>query len=159
MSHYIFKQLQFVRKNTIRSVENLYEEASLYIPQGFNNNIKWNLGHIYVVQERFAFHFTGEKMNMPDHFMKQFGPGSKPTDWDEQVPTLRQLIALLQDQIVRIEQVLEPRITEAVKEPYTTSSGITLSSVAEFLSFSMYHEGMHFDAIKSIKRLIEHDAL
>lgn len=159
MSHYIFKQLQFVRQNTIRSVENLNEEASFYIPQGFNNNIKWNLGHIYVIQERFAFHFTGERMNMPDYFIKQFGPGSKPIDWDEQVPTLRQLIELLKNQMVRIPQALEPRITETVKEPYTTSTGMTLSSVAEFLSFSLYHEGMHFDAIKSIKRLIEHDAL
>ncbi|MGW6297332.1 DinB family protein [Peribacillus butanolivorans] len=46
MKNYIFKQLKFVRENTIRYVANMNDEKSLFIPVGFNNNIKWNLGHI-----------------------------------------------------------------------------------------------------------------
>lgn len=154
MSHYIFKQIQFVRENTIRSVANMKEEEILLIPQGFHNNIKWNLGHIYFVLERFAFGLTGEKMNMPESYIKLFGPGSKPTDWDEQVPSFQELITFLQDQPNRIEQVLEHRLTEELKKPFTTSSGMTFSTVEEALSFVLFHEGMHFDAIKTIKRLI-----
>ncbi|MGM0875239.1 MAG: DinB family protein [Bacillota bacterium] len=154
MENYIFKQLRFVRDNTIRHVAEMNDETSLFIPEGFNNNIKWNLGHIYFVQEKFAFHFTGEKMKMPDHFTELFSPGTKPDHWGEPVPPIHELIQLLENQVNRIEQALELRMKESVEQPYTTSTGLTLSTVEEFLSFCLYHEGMHFDAIKSIKRVI-----
>lgn len=155
MENYIFKQLRFVRDNTIGHVAEMNDETSLSIPEGFNNNIKWNLGHIYVVQEKFAFHFTGEEMNLPDQFTELFSPGTKPSDWGEEVPPIHELILLLENQVCRIEKVLKFRIKEAVEQPYTTSTGLTLSTVEEFLSFCLYHEGMHFDAIKSIKRIIQ----
>ncbi|MGG3451088.1 DinB family protein [Domibacillus aminovorans] len=155
MKNYIFKQLRFVRDNTIGHVSEMNEETSLFIPEGFNNNIKWNLGHIYVVQEKFPFHFVGEKMIIPDHFTELFSPGTKPVDWGERMlPTIHELIQLLENQVNRIEQALEFRMKEAIEQPYTTSTGLTLSTVEEFLSFCLYHEGMHFDAIKSIKRMI-----
>ncbi|MGI8384121.1 DinB family protein [Robertmurraya sp. P23] len=155
MENYIFKQLRFVRDNTIGHVAEMNDESSLSIPEGFNNNIKWNLGHIYVVQEKFAFHFTGEEMKIPDQFTELFSPGTKPRDWGEEVPPIHELILLLENQVRRIEQVLKFRIKEAVEQPYTTSTGLTLSTVEEFLSFCLYHEGMHFDTIKSIKRIIQ----
>ncbi|MFE0507087.1 DinB family protein [Peribacillus butanolivorans] len=75
-----FKQLKFVREITIKYVANMNDETSLFIPVGFNNNIKWNLGHIYVVQERFAFDIIGEKMTMPNHFKELFSTGTKPSE-------------------------------------------------------------------------------
>lgn len=56
MDQIIFKQLKFVRSVTVRAVEGLSEGILDSIPEGFNNNIRWNLGHIYLVQEKFAFH-------------------------------------------------------------------------------------------------------
>ncbi|WP_100406986.1 DinB family protein [Bacillus solitudinis] len=154
MEHYIFKQLRFVREQTIGHVAEMNDEKSLIIPKGFNNNIKWNLGHIYIAQEKFAFHFIGEKLIIPAHFPELFSPGTNPNNWGAQVPSIHELIQLLTNQVNRVEKGLELRMKETVEEPYTTSMGLTLSTVEEFLSFCLYHEGMHFDAIKSIKRLI-----
>jgi DinB superfamily len=153
MGNFIIKQLRFVRDNTIRQVKEIDETSSLFIPEGFNNHIKWNLGHIYLVQEKFAFQFIGEKMDMPNSFPELFSPGTYPANWGEQVPSIQELIQLLEGQVDRIEGVLENKMKVAVG-PYTTSTGLTLSTVEEFLSFCLYHEGMHFDAIKSIKRMI-----
>jgi hypothetical protein len=153
MGNFIIKQLRFVRDNTIRQVKEIDETSSLFIPEGFNNHIKWNLGHIFFVQEKFAFHFIGEKMEIPDSFPELFSPGTNPANWGEQVPSIKELIQLLESQVDRIEGVLENKMKVAVG-PYTTSTGLTLSTVEEFLSFCLYHEGMHFDAIKSIKRMI-----
>ncbi|MDQ0199995.1 DinB family protein [Neobacillus ginsengisoli] len=156
MENYIFNHLRFARDNTIGQVAEVNDRTSLIIPEGFNNNIKWNLGHIYVVQEIFAFRSNEEKMKMPDHFMKLFSRGTKPGDWGEQVPSIHELIQLLENQFNRIEQVLEPRLKETVEHPFTTSTGsLTLSTVEEFLSFCLYHEGIHVEAIKSIKRIIQ----
>ncbi|MED4225413.1 DinB family protein [Neobacillus cucumis] len=152
----IFKQLRFVRENTINCVTEINDEASLFIPEGFNNNIKWNLGHIYVVQEKFAYFFIKEKMIMPNNFSELFTTGTSPINWGNQVlPTISELIQFLKNRIDRIEQVLEFRLKEVIEKPFTTSTGLTLSTVEELLSFCLYHEGMHFATIKSYQRIIQ----
>ena len=158
MENYLLKQLRFVRENTINSVAEMNDEASLLIPEGFNNNIKWNLGHIYVVQEKFAYSFIKEKMNMPKNFSELFTTGTSPTNWGNQaLPTISELIQLLKNQIDRIEQALEFRLKEVIEKPFTTSTGLTLSTVEELLSFCLYHEGMHFATIKSYQRIIQNE--
>ncbi|MDQ6600699.1 DinB family protein [Bacillus salipaludis] len=158
MKNYIFKQLRFVRKNTINFVPEINDEASLFIPEGFNNNIKWNIGHIYVVQEKFAYYFINEKMIIPNNFSELFTTGTSPTNWGNQtLPTISELIQLLKNQIDRIEQALEFRLKEVIEKPFTTSTGLTLSTIEELLSFCLYHEGMHFATIKSYQRIIQNE--
>ena len=154
MKHYVVKQLRFVRENTLNQVVGMKEEETLFIPKGFNNNIKWNLGHIYLIQEKFGFQIIGEETKLPNNFMELFGTGTKPVDWRNQVlPTTDELIQLLINQLERIEKNLDGRL-EGEIVPYTTSTGLSLSTVKELISFCLYHEGMHFNAIKSIKRMI-----
>lgn len=154
MSNYIFKQLRFVRENTLQHVIDVNEQESIFIPKGFRNHIKWNLGHIYVVHERFAFYINPEKMELPEHFIELFAPGTKPADWNEStVPAMKEIISFLDHQMDRIELNLTNRLVDSIEQPYTTSKGLTLSSVEEFLSFCLYHEGMHFEAIKSIRKI------
>lgn len=156
MKNYLFKQLRFVRENTIYYVTEMKDEESLIIPEGFNNNIKWNLGHIYVVQEKFAYYFIKEKMNMPKNFSELFTTGTSPESWrNKELPTISELIQLLEDQNGRIEEALEFRLKEVIEKPFTTSTGLTLSTVEELLSFCLYHEGMHFAMIKSYQRIIQ----
>ena len=57
MREFLFNQLKAVRGDTINVVKELSESQADSIPEGFNNNIRWNLGHVYVVQELFAFAF------------------------------------------------------------------------------------------------------
>lgn len=154
MKHYVVKQLRFVRENTLSQVVGMKEEETLFIPKGFNNNIKWNLGHIYLIQEKFGFQIIGEETKLPNNFMELFSTGTKPVDWRNQVlPTTDELIQLLINQLERIEKNLDGRLEDEIV-PYTTSTGLSLSTVKELISFCLYHEGMHFNAIKSIKRMI-----
>lgn len=154
MVHFILKQLQFVRNNTLTEVSELTEQQVTLIPAGFRNNIKWHLGHIYVVQEKFAFDLAGEAPHYPAHFKEWFDTGSSPSDWkEEMLPTREELLILLKQQILRIDQTLSLHINKQI-QPYTTSTGLTLTAVQELLSFCLYHEGMHFGTIKSLKYLL-----
>jgi hypothetical protein len=154
MENHLITQLKFVRTNTIRSVEGLDEKLADIIPKGFNNNIRWNLGHIYLMQERLAFQFAGEAVQIPNDFISLFNTATKPSEWSTLTPpSINNLVELLTDQTKRIESKLANRLEETLREPYTTSTGLTLTSIGGFLSFSLYHEGMHFDAIKVIKRI------
>ena len=152
MREFLFNQLKVIRSNTINAVKELNESQADSVPEGFNNNIRWNLGHIYLVQEKFAFGFTQEKMIEPDGFADLFELGSKPSAWKVQPPTLPELIQLLENQTSRIEEKLNNRLDEVVEKPLAMPSGLTLKTIGEFLTFSMYHEGQHFQTIKMLKR-------
>jgi hypothetical protein len=151
---FVWNQLAFIRSVTLKAVEDLAENQADLIPHGFNNHIRWNLGHIYLVQEKFSMGFAGEPMHLPEGFESLFGNGTKPSDWTTPAPALPQIMELLQEQPKRIEEGLKHRMSEKVAQPFTTRSGLTLLTVGECVNFTLYHEGMHFAAIKAIRRFI-----
>ncbi|MEX2414968.1 MAG: DinB family protein [Paenibacillaceae bacterium] len=153
MNEYLFRQLEFVRNITLKAVEGITEDVADTIHPGFRNNIRWNLGHIYLVQERFAFQFLGMPLNLPANYSDLFAMGTSPLNWTDEPPALSDIINMLSEQQGRIRASLEFRLNERVEKPYTTSSGLTMETVKEFLTFAMYHEGMHFSCIKMYKAL------
>lgn len=152
MGDYLIKQLRFVRGNTIKQITGIDEKETHTVPQGFNNNILWNLGHILLVHEKFSFALTNEKMELPKDFAEWFAPGTKPGNWGMQISSLDEIILLLSKQIDRVEQTLEHRLEEYLEKPFVTSSGLEILTVKECLSFCLYHEAMHFATIKAIKQ-------
>mgnify|MGYP001221505563 CR=1 FL=1 len=153
MSNTLLHHLVSIRQITINTAQGLSEQALDYIPEGFNNNIRWNLGHIFVIQEKFAFQFAGDPLQLPDNFERWFAKGTQPADWqEEQLPSLDELLKLLAEQPVRIGKELHNRLNEQVETPLTTGTGLTLSTIEEFLSYTLFHEGIHFNAINMLKR-------
>lgn len=151
---FVFKQLEWVRNVTLQAVKELDENQADHIPNGFNNNIRWNLGHIYLVHEKFSFGFAGEPMQLPEGFTELFGNGTKPSDWKEQTPSLPSLIEMLKEQPARIEAAFKNRWNERVANPFTTRSGLTLHTIGEFINFTLYHEGVHVGAIQALRRFL-----
>ena len=152
LKEFLFNQLKVIRTNTINAVKELNESQVDSVPEGFNNNIRWNLGHVYLVQEKFAFGFAQEPMLMPVEFTDLFGKDTKPSEWKVQPPTLPELIKLLEDQTSRIKETFNNRLDEVVVNPLVMPSGLTLKTIGEFLTFSMYHEGMHVQTIRTLKQ-------
>ena len=157
MEHFVFKQLAFVRGQTLKVFEGVTEEIADRIPDGFRNSIRWNLGHIYVVMERMAFQHIGFPLQLPRGFKERFENGTSPINnsvTDVPAPTLLELVTLLSEQQERIRYALAERLQEKIIPPYTTSAGMTLETPEQFLSFLLYHEGMHFSVIKLYKSLL-----
>ncbi|KRE49465.1 hypothetical protein ASG85_24190 [Paenibacillus sp. Soil724D2] len=152
----MFKQLAFVRGQTLKLMDGITEETADRIPDGFRNTIRWQLGHIYVVLERFAFQYMGLLLRLPEGFKEQFEYGTTPLNRPNSiaVPTLPELESLLKNQQERIRDVLGLRLQEKIVPPYTTSAGMTLETPEQFLSFNLYHEGMHISVIKLYKILL-----
>ncbi|PNB76552.1 DinB family protein, partial [Pseudomonas sp. FW305-BF6] len=81
------------------------------VPEGFRNSIRWNVGHIYVVVERFAFQYLGLPQNLPEGFKEQFEYGTSPlNNHTYRIPTLSELDELLKAQQVRIQESLTDRL-------------------------------------------------
>jgi len=154
MEDIVFNQIAFVRKQTLKALDGVTELTATTLPDKFRNHILWQAGHIGLVQERFAFLIHGFDAELPEAYKSLFGPGSAPASWTESAPSLAEVTEWLRDQPQRIERQLKGRLGEASPSPYTTSSGLTLATVGEFVNFSLYHEGMHFQAIKMYKALL-----
>ncbi|WP_268795874.1 DinB family protein [Paenibacillus sp. Root444D2] len=145
-----------MRGQTLKLMDGITEETADRIPDGFRNTIRWQLGQIYVVLERFAFQYMGLPLRLPEGFKEQFEYGTTPLNRPNSiaVPTLPELESLLKNQQERIRDVLDLRLQEKIVPPYTTSAGMTLETSEQFLSFNLYHEGMHISVIKLYKILL-----
>lgn len=148
---WIIDQLSFARQVTLQTVKEVTEEQARKIPAGFNNNLLWNLGHLFLYTEQFAFGPAQEEMEIPGGFREMFAMGAKPADWTAPPPSLAELLKLLADQPNRIREKLSARLTEKVAKPLAFP-GITLTTVGELLTFNLYHEGVHIQAIRTLMR-------
>ncbi len=151
----LLKQLQFARQSTIDYVKQLEERRFEVTPKGFNNHIKWNLGHIYVALEKIVFRLTGEKTEFPVNFPELFSPGTSPKEWTMEAPETTELINALEEQLERLDSLLSKRLDNAIPEEYTTSTGLQISTIGDCVNFIIYHEGMHFGIIKSINQVLQ----
>ncbi|XEC94920.1 DinB family protein [Paenibacillus tarimensis] len=156
MESYLFKQMTFVRSQTLKLMGRVTEEAVDRVPAGFRNTIRWQFGHIYYVLERLTFQPIGLSPHLPQGFKEQFDNGTSPLNIPESVavPSLQELEILLKDQVERVRAVLEHRLTERVSSPYTIPAGLTLETPEQFLSFNLFHEGMHLSVIKLYRTLL-----
>lgn len=145
----IFGQLEMNRNRTLEMIAGVSEQQADLIPQGFNNNIRWNAGHILTIQERFAFRLIGEKMDLSEELMGLFLNGTKPADWQSAPPDMAQLRKLLEEQPARIRERLQGRLDEKL-----TVSFKTLERLSESLVFSIGHEGLHTGYIWALKKIV-----
>jgi hypothetical protein len=147
----LLKQLKAFRHNTLSVVEGLTEEEADFVPEGFNNNIRWNLGHIYLDQYDWLYHKTREDNPAPKHYRELFGYGSKPENWQKTPPTLEELRNRLMEQVQFIEQQFGYRLDQELDE----LTDLDMSTFAEVLPRTFYHEGLHIGAIIAIRNTIK----
>jgi hypothetical protein len=73
-----------ITKNSRKSLSHFLDIISLEqlnkIPNGFNNNIVWNIAHIVVVQQMLAYKLSGFPMLISDEMVAKYMRGTKPTE-------------------------------------------------------------------------------
>ena len=143
-----------MRGITEHTMKKMPEEISDLIPKGFNNNIRWNFGHIAFVQEKLVFGLLDEDMNIPKDYENFFGTGTKPAEWKEAPPSFTEIAEVLAKQKTRIQDFLQGRLLEKLPPPFTNRGGITFYTVGEVFLFSFYHEALHIETIKRLHQSI-----
>ena len=64
--------LQNPRKLILDTISNLTIDQVNKIPEGFNNNIIWNLGHMIASQQGLCYKRTGTALRVSDDFFKTY---------------------------------------------------------------------------------------
>ncbi|MDQ0300438.1 putative damage-inducible protein DinB [Salibacterium salarium] len=143
----IFQQVNLIRQNTLKEIEHLSEEQADQRPEIFPNTIRWNLGHIYTVQNVMLSHFGGKNIDTPSRYLELFVPGTRPDEWQGEVPSLDELKQHLEEQPTKLKEALIGEMDEKAAKPFQS-----LSTVGEILNFTTYHEGLHVGTIKALKK-------
>lgn len=144
--------LKVTRKNLLKSIDGLSDEQLNKIPDGFNNNIIWNLGHVLVTQQLLCYRLGGVDTMVTDDIINKYRKGTKPEtviETDE--------IEMIKKSLVDIANCLDRDIERNIfknYKVYPTSYGLTLNNFGEALVFNNIHEGMHYGTILSLKKLV-----
>ncbi len=145
--------LMQTRKLIVKAVENLSDEAYFKIPDGFDNNIAWNIGHIIVVQQLLHYGLTENELLIPNRFLLLYRSGTSPAGW-KRPPDVAQLISMLGLHAEKLQGDFEAGKLTNFK-PYITSTGISLATIEEAIAFNNFHEGLHAGAMLSIKNFLD----
>jgi len=122
------------------------------IPDGFNNNIIWNIGHIIVAQQSLIYKGSNLPMLISDDLVNLYKSGTKPagsTSQDE-VNELKELLIVL---IAKTETDFKNGVFKTYNER-TTVTGFHLASVKDAFEFNNYHEGLHLGYMMSIRKFV-----
>lgn len=149
MESIIFHQIQVARDRTLSLMEQINEEQANVIPSGFNNNLRWHIGHILTTHERLSFRLLEEKFELPEELMALFVNGTKPDDWQCTPPELPVLRKLLAEQTSRIKERMQGRIEEKLKVPFKD-----FDKLGEVLIFMASHEALHAGYMMALKRAV-----
>ncbi|MGE7590817.1 DinB family protein [Peribacillus sp. NPDC101480] len=145
--NYVKNQLTVMRGNLLKEIDGIKPEFMDVQPEGFNNTIHWHLGHVLTTAEKFLLDSNSE---LPANYGQLFGYGSKPADWTGDVPTVEVLKQQLHEQLDRILEISEERLTEKTPQPFNG-----METVGEFINFVVLHEANHIGQIHAMKLLIQ----
>jgi len=136
----------------LKFLDNYSLEQLNKIPEGYSNNIIWNIGHIIASQQGMVYKLSGLPTLVSDDFINKYKKGTKPEG------------IVSQTEIEEIKTLLETTFRQTVEDfsnnifinftEYTTSIGFTIRNAEEAVNVNNYHEGIHLGIILSLRKFI-----
>ncbi len=147
-----FNILETTRNNMIKLASKFTVEQLNIIPQGYKNNMMWNLGHVLVTQQLLCYKNAGVEPSLSNEIIEEFRKGSAPsrTYTKEDLDFITtQLLTLVSKTKKDFDQN-----TFNGYNTYQTSYGVKLTSFEDALVFNNTHEGLHFGYMMAMSKLI-----
>ncbi|APG65701.1 damage-inducible protein DinB [Tenacibaculum todarodis] len=147
-----FNILEKSRALTLKAIDGLTLEQLHKIPDGFKNNIAWNIAHLVVTQQLLQYKLSGLNCLCPEELIETYRKGTVPTTTftQEEFDEVLELFSGLPE---TLQEDYEAGIFENYNE-YPTSTGYVIKSIENAISFNNYHEGIHLGIIMSLKKFV-----
>lgn len=136
----------------LKYLDNYSLEQLNKIPDGFSNNLIWNIAHIIVSQQKLLYTLSGLPMHISQEMLEKYQNGSKPDGKvsQEEVDEIKKLLISLVNQT---KSDFENGIFKEFNA-YQTKTGFYLGSLDEAIEFNNYHEGIHYGIMMQIKKFL-----
>lgn len=149
------EKIKSIRQFLLNQIADLSPEQLNKIPEGYNNNITWNLAHLVCAQQSICYLRAEQSIKVEDKYFSPFLTNTKPGAFLDlkEIETIKSLF------ISTIEE-LQTDYDNKLFENYTASPnilrvyGVKLNTIDDALEFLLYHEGFHSGYIISLKHLV-----
>jgi hypothetical protein len=148
----VFETQQTIREILLKILDNHSLEQLNKIPEGFNNNIIWNVAHCVAAQQTLVYKLSGLPTTVSEDFILKYRKGTKPEE-DVSEEEVNEIRAFLLSTFEKTKNDFQSGLFVDYNE-YTTSMGFTLKNVQDALDFNNYHEGIHTGIAMSLKKLV-----
>lgn len=140
------------RKLLYSFLKNYSLEQLNTIPEGFSNNLIWNIAHTIVVQQLLVYKLSGLPAMVSSEMIAKYQLGTRPEHpvMQEEVNEVRELL------FKTIEQTQLDYSNGIFKHfrEFTNSVGYTIKNVEDAIAFNYYHEATHLGIMMSIRKFI-----
>ena len=146
------KLLQNEREIALNVLQKYSDEQLLKIPEGFNNNVLWNLGHIIVTQQILHYMLSRSEMRIDKELVSIFRTGTSPSQWKTtpDIPNIKTLFTEIPELFLKD---YKNGIFQEFRT-YKTATGFELNTFEDAVTFNHFHEGTHLGIILGlIKRI------
>jgi hypothetical protein len=150
--HQTFNITETSRNTLSKFLEGYTLEQLNVIPEGYNNNLIWNIGHIVVVQQMLVYKLSGLPMMISDEMVEKYKKGTKPEPNATQAD-VDEIQSLLFETINQTKADLENKVFQDFHE-FTTMTGFTIKTAEDAISFNIYHEAVHTGVMMGIRKFI-----
>jgi len=147
--------IEITRTNR-RILEKILESHSLEqlnkVPEGFKNNLIWNIAHVVVTQQLLVYKLSGLPMMVGQDMVDSYKKGTRVEGnvTQQEVDSIKSLLFSTLDQT---QKDLEANLFKGYQE-YPTSTGYVLKSVDDGVAFNNFHEGIHLGYILALKKAL-----
>src|SRR6476620_1182919 len=98
--HQTFEITRTSRKVLSQFLQGYSLEQLNKVPEGFSNNLIWNIGHIVVVQQMLVYKLSGLPVMVSDEMVEKYKRGTRPEG------------IVLQDEVDEIQSLLFETINQ-----------------------------------------------
>ena len=147
-----FKITRRLRELFSQYFENYSLEQLNTIPDGFNNNLVWNIGHVIVSQQSLVYKGSGVPAPVDEALFALYARGTKP-ERDNTQAEANELKRLL----FSLTEKTEEDYNNGIFKTYyarTSEMGFALDSVEDAIAFNNHHESMHLGIMMQMRKFI-----
>lgn len=148
----IFKAWTTSRKLYLDFFDNYSLDQLNKIPNGFNNNLIWNIGHVIVSQQSLIYKGSNLPMYVSDDMVYLYKKGTKPIGTTSQTEA-NEMKELLTSLIAKTKTDFQNGIFTTYNE-LRTATGFHLVSIEDAIEYNNYHEGLHLGYMMSIRKFV-----
>ncbi|MDR2205494.1 MAG: DinB family protein [Flavobacteriaceae bacterium] len=150
--NYHFLAHRQVRKNLLNILQNTSHKDLLEIPDGFNNNIFWNIAHCVATQQLLHYYLSGNSFRIDKYWVETYKKGTLP-NLDVQPFEVEDLAFLLTETSKILMRDYDAGFFTDYT-PYNTSFGMDLKNIQDAVIFNNLHESLHCGYAMAQKRAI-----
>ena len=142
----IFNLHRVSRLKLLAYLEKATPEQLALIPEGFHNNVLWNIAHCVVTQQLLCYEKAGLTPLVSKDLIDKYKKGTYPNG---HIPSAEEIASLMELLLSTQEQLEADYKAGKFKDftPYTSSYGFTLNNIEDAIVFNNTHEGMHVGVI------------